>query len=217
MYLADSINVPVEKQDEDGSLYLEYYLDTEVEDFTLEIPLELTHSEVLGRILLACEDTILQQQPFERFLRTIRKDKHVAPSLSDTVVGRLRRFFDIIESLEDRDWDKIWCRIIKNNFSPRGFSPFDLIVGNPPWVRWSRFAGNVSQSSEKLLQLLRPRIWTRIFWGYRKRHLHSHNIQRDRQLAPRWRPGCVPHNLDGVQGAVLHAASGSATCQTMPV
>jgi methylase of polypeptide subunit release factors len=50
----------------------------------------------------------------------------------------LRRFYEIIASLEAREWDKIWCRIIKNNFSPRGFAPFDLIVGNPPWVRWSR-------------------------------------------------------------------------------
>ena len=138
VYLADSINVPVEKQDEDGSLYLEYYLDTEVEDFTLEIPWELVHSQVLGRILLACEDAILRQYPFERFLRTIRRDEQVAPHLSDTGVERLRRFYAVIESLESRDWNRIWCRIIKNNFSPRSFSPFDLIVGNPPWVRWSR-------------------------------------------------------------------------------
>ena len=138
VYLADSINVPVEKKDEDGSTYLEYYLDTEVEDFVLEIPLELVHSQVLGCVLLACEDAILQEQPFCRFLRTIQKDEQVAPHLSDTVVERLRHFYDVIESLESRDWDKIWCRIIKNNFSPRSFPSFDLIVGNPPWVRWSR-------------------------------------------------------------------------------
>ena len=138
VYLADSINVPVEKRDEGGSVYLEYYLDTEVEDFTLEIPQELAHSQVLGRVLLACEDAILQRQSFERFLRTISSDEHIAPCLSDTVVERLRCFYAIIESLESCDWDKIWCRIIKNNFSPWGFAPFDLIVGNPPWVRWSR-------------------------------------------------------------------------------
>src|SRR3989304_539679 len=55
-----------------------------------------------------------------------------------SVVDRLRRFFEVIQSLQARDWDKIWCRIIKNNFSPRGFAPFDFIIGNPPWVRWSR-------------------------------------------------------------------------------
>ena len=138
VYLADSINVPVEKQDKDGTTYLEYYLDTEVEDFVLEIPWELVHSQVLGHVLLACEDAILQKQPFDRFLRSIKRNEQVVPSLSDSVVERLRRFYEVIESLEARNWDKIWCRIIKNNFSPRGFAPFDLIIGNPPWVRWSR-------------------------------------------------------------------------------
>ncbi|MCB2261982.1 MAG: N-6 DNA methylase [Candidatus Thiosymbion ectosymbiont of Robbea hypermnestra] len=138
VYLADSINVPVEKQDKDGSRYLEYYLDTEVEDFVLEIPWELVHSQVIGHVLLACEEAILREQPFDGFLRTIRRNKQVAPHLSDKVVERLRHFYTVIESLESYDWDKIWCRIIKNNFNPGGFSPFDLIIGNPPWVRWSR-------------------------------------------------------------------------------
>lgn len=138
VYLADSINVPVEKQDEAGSTYLEYYLDTEVANFVLEIPRELVHSQVIGQVLLACEGAILQGRPFDRFLRTIQLNSQVAPHLSDAVVERLRRFYEVIESLEARDWDKIWCRIIKNNFSPRGFAPFDLIIGNPPWVRWSR-------------------------------------------------------------------------------
>ena len=138
VYLADSIDVPIEKQDEDGSKYLEYYLDTEVEGFLLEIPWELVDSQIIGHVLLACEDAIFREQPFDRFLRTLQRDQQVAPHLSEVVVDRLRRFYDVIESLESCDWNKIWCRIIKNNFSPRGFSPFDLIIGNPPWVRWSR-------------------------------------------------------------------------------
>lgn len=138
VYLADSINVPIEKQDEAGSRYLEYYLDTEIEDFVLEIPRELVDSQVIGHVLLACEDAILQGWSFDQFLGTIQRNSEVVAHLSDAVVERLRRFYAVIESLEARDWNKIWCRIIKNNFSPRGFAPFDLIIGNPPWVRWSR-------------------------------------------------------------------------------
>lgn len=138
VYLADSINVPVEKEDDDGHKYLEYFLDTELEGFVLELPWELVHAQVMGHVLLTCEDAISQGWPFERFLRAIRAIAEVVQHLSDPVVGRLARFYEVIESLEARDWDKIWCRIIKNNFSPCGFAPFDLIVGNPPWVRWSR-------------------------------------------------------------------------------
>jgi hypothetical protein len=138
VYLADSINVPVEKTDENGNRYLEYLLDTEVERFTIEIPLGLVQAQVLGKALLACEDSVLQGHEFTRFLRSLRGNPQIAPLLTPVVVERLEKFYKVIASLEARDWDKIWCRIIKNNFSPRGFAPFDFIVGNPPWVRWSR-------------------------------------------------------------------------------
>ena len=136
--LADSINVPVEKKDKDGYKYLEYFLDTEVEDFVLEIPWELVHEQVIGHVLLICEDAVSQGCSFTQFLHRLRSHTQVAPCLAKHVICRLNRFYSIIKSLEERDWDKIWCRIIKNNFSPRGFGLFDLIIGNPPWVRWSR-------------------------------------------------------------------------------
>ena len=137
VYLADSINVPIEKEDDDEHRFLEYFLDTEIEHFVLELPWELVHAQVMSPVLLACEEAISHSQPFTRFLKTIHNLPEVKPHLSDAVVGRLKRFYEVIESLEARDWDKIWCRIIKNNFSLRGFAPFDLIIGNPPWVRWS--------------------------------------------------------------------------------
>ena len=53
-------------------------------------------------------------------------------------LDRLARFYERIEALEARGFNNTGCRILKNNFSPSGFDPFDLIIGNPPWVRWSR-------------------------------------------------------------------------------
>jgi len=138
VYLADSINVPVQKTDLAGNKYMEYVLDTEVESYTLEVPWELVQAQVLGKVLLACEDAIKKSQGFDRFLQAIRMDPQIEPNLSTSVVSRLEEFFEVIRSLKAREWDEIWCRILKNNFSPQGFSRFHFIVGNPPWVRWSR-------------------------------------------------------------------------------
>jgi len=138
VYLADSINVPVEKKDDKGEPYLAYSLDTEVEDFIMEIPLSLVKSQILGQVLLICEDVIADGKQCDTFIRRLRNNTSISPYLNDSVLARLEAFFNRIYSLEERDWDKIWCRIIKNNFSPRGFAPFSFIVGNPPWVRWSR-------------------------------------------------------------------------------
>lgn len=138
VYLADSINVPSQKSDMAGNKYLEYVLDTEVKSFVLEIPWQLVQAQVLGKVFLACEDGVDKSQKFDRVLQAIRGNPEIEPHLSEWVISRLEEFYEVIQSLEKKDWDKIWCRILKNNFSPRGFARFDYIVGNPPWVRWSR-------------------------------------------------------------------------------
>jgi hypothetical protein len=138
VYLADSINIPVERQDSKNVPYLEYTLDTEVANYVIKIPVSLVKAQVLGRILLYCEDCIVQGKSVDFFMRAIAKDVDIVPVLIESTLDYLSAFYKTIESLEQRDWDKIWCRILKNNFSPKGFEAFDLIIGNPPWVRWSR-------------------------------------------------------------------------------
>lgn len=138
IYLADAINVPVEREDSNGSKYLEYLLDTEIDLFRIEIPLNIVETGNLGQSLSLCEECIVHGKSADYFIAKLKTNKSINKLLDDITVSRLHTFYSLIESLEKRDWDKIWCRIIKNNFSPRGFSKFDFIVGNPPWVRWSR-------------------------------------------------------------------------------
>jgi len=136
VYLADSINVPVEKR----SGILEYTLDTEVEEISFEIPLRLVRARVLGRILLKCEDDIRHNRNSEQFLAGLKRDQELSYLLDAPTEKRLAKFYKAIQGLHNRTppWDTIWCRIVKNNFSPKGFEDVDYIVGNPPWVRWSR-------------------------------------------------------------------------------
>jgi len=137
VYLADSINVPVEKP---GGI-LEYTLDTEVGDIRLEIPLLLVRAQVLGRILLKCEDDIECNRSSQQFLAGLKRDQELNDLLDAPAEKRLANFYEAIQGLHNREppWDTIWCRIVKNNFSPKGFEDqVDYIVGNPPWVRWSR-------------------------------------------------------------------------------
>jgi hypothetical protein len=136
VYLADSINVPVEKPG--GTL--EYMLDTEVGDIRLEIPLQLVRAQVLGRILLRCEDDIKHNRSPEQFVAGLKSEQRLDGFLDASAERYLGNFYTAIQGLHNRrpPWDTIWCRIVKNNFSPKGFKDVDYIVGNPPWVRWSR-------------------------------------------------------------------------------
>jgi hypothetical protein len=136
VYLADSINVPVEKP----SGMLEYVLDTEVGDIRFTIPLRLVRAQVLGKILLTCEHDIERNRSPEQFLAGLKSDPKLDDLLDIQTEKCLTNFYKVIQELHNRKppWDSIWCRIVKNNFSPKSFKDVDYIVGNPPWVRWSR-------------------------------------------------------------------------------
>jgi hypothetical protein len=139
IYLADCINMPSKRKASDGIDVLPFSLDTELGRFSFEIPNVLVESKVLGKVLLACEDAIKDKRSKALFVAAVRAIPGVDGVLDARVERRLGLLFDIVTNLEERDWNRIWCRIIKNSFSPNGFiGQVDFIVGNPPWVRWSR-------------------------------------------------------------------------------
>lgn len=139
IYLADCINVPVEKQADDGLEVLQFSLDTELGRYEFEIPNVLVKTKLLGKVLLACEDAVKDKRSSKSFLSATRAIPGIDVSLDERVEARLAHLFDIVAALEEKDWNRIWCRIVKNSFSPNGFiGQVDLLIGNPPWVRWSR-------------------------------------------------------------------------------
>jgi len=48
-----------------------------------------------------------------------------------------RMSMDALRRLEAKRWNRVWCPILANYFSPRAVGAFDVVVGNPSWVRWS--------------------------------------------------------------------------------
>jgi hypothetical protein len=138
VYLADCINVPPARKGSDGLLFLAYDLDTEVGTFPLEIPEVLARSGVMEDVLLALEESMRRDSKAGDFLDRLALNPRTASFMNDSVKDRLRSLQANIVALEDRDWDKIWCRILQNALTPSALGKFDYIVGNPPWVRWSR-------------------------------------------------------------------------------
>lgn len=126
VFLADCINVPIEKENEEGIAYLEYLLDTELEHIILKIPLSLVKSQYLGKILLICEKCVTHEKDFSYFQKALEKEDNLKMHMTPYVINMLIDFYNKILSLQERDWNKIWCRILKNNFSPKSFDKFDF-------------------------------------------------------------------------------------------
>jgi SAM-dependent methyltransferase len=45
---------------------------------------------------------------------------------------------DRIRALRDAGRNGVWARIIENSFAPLFAGTFDVVVGNPPWLTWTR-------------------------------------------------------------------------------
>ncbi|MBM4033160.1 MAG: hypothetical protein FJ291_15445 [Planctomycetes bacterium] len=137
VYLCDSINVPLREQAH-GIDCLAYTLDTEVGDRTIRLPESLVRSGVIGNVLLLAERHIAGRGGLPAFMEAVHGDPAVASLIGSQEEEVLAEFYGTVEELEGRGWNEIWCRIVKNHFASAAVSGADFIVGNPPWVRWSR-------------------------------------------------------------------------------
>ncbi len=50
----------------------------------------------------------------------------------------LKHTYDQILDLHRKQWNGIWFRVVRNFFWSATAGHFDSIIGNPPWVRWSK-------------------------------------------------------------------------------
>lgn len=144
IYLADSVLVPRKQITATGEEV--YTVSTSGGIF--HIPAIFAKKEILEKVLEVLEDTIEVKADFETFERRLKIELPQNSFFNETV--RLKPIFTLIKKLDKEDRDKIWTRIIKNNFAPVDVAKFDFIAGNPPWVNWQNLSSEYRKATEHL-------------------------------------------------------------------
>ena len=137
VYLADCINVPV-AESVDGVDCLVFNLDTELGERRIALPVSLVRSGAMAPLLHLVERDVQEGRSCDDFLASVRNDPQLVQHIGCEEQLLLEALYEVMRELEERDWDEIWCRIVKNHFATQRLPGVDFIVGNPPWVRWSR-------------------------------------------------------------------------------
>ncbi len=75
---------------------------------------------------------------FDRSMDKVRKGSYFTEELLEEWDIPLRYTYDQILNLHRQNWNGIWFRIVRNFFWSATAGQFDLVIGNPPWVRWSK-------------------------------------------------------------------------------
>jgi hypothetical protein len=140
IYQADAVYAPTLSSSQKSQQMRNYQVGTRVDSIDLELPESLIiQNRIFGRVIEIMETSIKQDDSVDRFVAHLESEpsyKAVARKLSWETP--LRNMFRQVQRLEKKyDWNRIWCRIVRNYFASVAVSQCQFIAGNPPWVRWS--------------------------------------------------------------------------------
>jgi hypothetical protein len=122
---------------------------TSLED-PFPIPLELSDAAGLGRLVALLRHAIhAEPEPltldefaaeFDAEIAGHAQEREVEPGSHEW--ENLREvslaLYEIVLELERTGRNGVWLTIIQNNFAPVFEGKFDLVIGNPPWLTWTR-------------------------------------------------------------------------------
>lgn len=135
VYLGDSAIIPVSKE-VDGILCYAYSVNNlKCKSFDIVLPQRFvkrsdfgeTMSKLQALVKAECSEA-LYNVFYENLLCSERKSKEL--------LSGIEKLSESLVELHRRQWDGIWIRIAMNFMMIARLDSFDLIVGNPPWVKW---------------------------------------------------------------------------------
>lgn len=136
--LADAIYSPAPNP-EKGEDIVEYKIGSQVARLEILLPAALAM------------DRLRLDQVFQLMAEAVEDDKEYTAAEASLIAAGLicgtemaewqkplKHTYDQVLSLHRKEWNGIWFRVVRNFFWSATAGHFDCIVGNPPWVRWSK-------------------------------------------------------------------------------
>ncbi|MGD0355543.1 MAG: N-6 DNA methylase [Dehalococcoidia bacterium] len=149
IYLCDSILTPQSQRRHKRPI--EHQKDIAVpstqKDFW--IPEELVDNSQVGILCHLIEDCLDSKYSAADFISRCKREIGWKISLTETSLIKL---YEKISELKNQDRNGVWTNIIKNSFAPVfcSTSPFDFVIGNPPWINWVNLSDEYREATEKI-------------------------------------------------------------------
>lgn len=139
VYMADAVYAPI-RQENRGSPTRSYKIGTVLGNIELVLPEALIQRrQDFGTVLSIMECDVEVGETRANFIAHLRENDYLRQVLErhKNWTEFLGEMYDRIQAMERRNWNKIWCRIVRNYFASVAVGKVQVIAGNPPWVRWS--------------------------------------------------------------------------------
>ena len=136
--LADAIYSPAEDPNGESDI-VEYSIGSQIASLLITLPSALAFNRVrLDDVFELMGECVERSQEFDHAKKSMVRKKILSVAEAEEWDEPLRNTYDQVLRLHKRKWNGIWFRIVRNFFWSATAGKFDVIVGNPPWVRWSK-------------------------------------------------------------------------------
>lgn len=145
IYLGDSALIPTKEIIDNIECY-EYSVSNNKKSFNILLPVRLVQQKNFGKIMASLQTAVRTNQETILF-EMIKGNLSEEEKKSTTLISAIKKMSSDLIELNKNNWDGIWVRIATNFMLIARLSKFDLIVGNPPWVKWehlpSKYAAKI--------------------------------------------------------------------------
>lgn len=136
--LADAIYSPAPPPDSTDSL-VEYEIGSKVANLKILLPPELAYDrQTLDKVFEVMGEMVEEEQEYDDCAKSLEQRGILKATQLQEWLHPLETTYNQVLDLHRRNWNGIWFRIVRNFFWSATAGEFDVIVGNPPWVRWSK-------------------------------------------------------------------------------
>jgi hypothetical protein len=133
IYLGDSANLP-QRISIDNVKCIKYNIPTKKQTIDIVLPISFVFNNDFSQIMVSLQTLVKAERPNEIYNSIIKK----IPIIEQTngIKEQIQMLSENLVFLHKNKWDGIWVRIIYNFLSTIKLGKFDMIAGNPPWVKW---------------------------------------------------------------------------------
>lgn len=136
--LADAIYSPA-PDPEIGQDVVKYQIGSQVAGLDITLPAALAFNRVrLDQVFAHMGDSVENDLNYKDAENQLMASELISSYEADDWRPALKHTYNQILNLHRKQWNGIWFRIVRNFFWSATAGHFDCIVGNPPWVRWSK-------------------------------------------------------------------------------
>jgi hypothetical protein len=135
--LADAVYSPAQSP-APGEDFVEYGIGSAQADLNIVLPSALAFDRVrLDAAFVIMAEAVHDEKEYPAVEKLLISAGLMTATEAKSWRKALTTTYDQVLELHRKAWNGIWFRIVRNFFWSAVAGQFDVIVGNPPWVRWS--------------------------------------------------------------------------------